>query len=297
MIYTLTLNPALDYTVRLARLAVGETNRSGEESLRLGGKGLNVSSVLYNLGVPTVAYGCFAGEIGELMRRKAEALPFEVRPLEGEGESRINLKIKAEKETEINASGAKLKEEERARFKRELALLEVGDFVVFAGSTPPGMRSSVYLELMQAVKEGVHCVVDTTGEALKSALVGRPFLVKPNEKELGDLFGVRVENKEQAVVYAKKVCALGARNCLVSLGGDGAVLVTDDGEVLTVSAPQGTVVDTVGAGDSVVAGFLWKASQGADLKTAFLAGVCAGSATAFSSGLATKEQVEALLSK
>lgn len=295
MIYTLTFNPALDYTVRLPALAVGKTNRSQSQTLRLGGKGLNVSAVLHALGAKTLAYSFSAGEIGEMMKKKAAELPFPVKWFQAEGESRINVKIKADTETEINASGAKIGEETLQTLKAELAKIKAGETLVLSGSLPTGMRRTLYAELMSATESGVKCVVDTSGEALKASLACRPFLVKPNLQELAELFGVEILGKGDAIKYAQKLCALGAKNALISLGADGAVFVSASGKTYQTDAPKGKVVDTVGAGDSVVAGFLWAIEQGADEETAFKTGVAAGSATAFSEGLATKERVTDLL--
>ena len=205
MIYTLTLNPALDYTLRLPALEVGETNRSLSENLRLGGKGINVSAVLKNLGGETVAFAFAAGAIGELMKEKAREIDLPVRWLKAQGESRINLKIKAEEETEINARGVVIEESALEKLKTELSLLQAGDFLVLAGSLPAGMRRTLYAECIEWVKDGVNCVVDTTGESLKATLAKRPFLVKPNAAELGELFGVEIENKAQAAKYAKEL--------------------------------------------------------------------------------------------
>ena len=170
-----------------------------------------------------------------------------------------------------------------------------GDFLVLAGSLPTGTRRTLYAECMQWVKEGVNCVVDTTGETLKAVLPHRPFLVKPNAAELGELFGVEIENKAQAVKYAKELVGLGARRVIVSMGGDGAVFVSEDGKEYQTITPKGIAKDSVGAGDSVVAGFLCALEKGEDERTAFLTGVAAGSATAFLEGFATKEKVEELL--
>lgn len=296
MVHTLTLNSALDYTVFSSKLVLGETNRTEKAFLRVGGKGINVSAVLKSLGVESLAYGFTAGAVGELIKEKAREAGLNARWISASGESRINLKIKAERETEINAKGLTVTPESCRELMKNLSKINSGDFLVMAGSVPTGMTSSIYADLMSTLSDkGARFIVDATGEALLSAVRQKPFLVKPNAAELGELFGVKIENKEQAIFYAKELCDMGAENIIVSLGGEGAVFVSEDGEEYQTPAPEGKVVDTVGAGDSVVAGFLYATISGKDRKTAFLTGVAAGSATAFSEGFATKEKTEKLL--
>lgn len=296
MVHTLTFNPALDYTVFLSRFVLGETNRLDRSALRAGGKGLNVSAVLTSFGVETLAHGFVAGGIGTLIEEKAREAGLNTKFVSASGESRINVKIKTESETEINGKGLTVTPEAYLALLNNLSKINDGDFLVFAGSVPAGMRSSAYADIMSELSgKGVRFVVDATGEALLSTLSQNPFLIKPNAAELGELFGVRIENKEQAVFYAKELCALGAENVLVSLGGEGAVFVSKEGEEYETPAPKGKVIDAVGAGDSVVAGFLYATLQGKDKRAAFLTGVAAGSATAFSEGFATKEKTEELL--
>lgn len=296
MIHTLTLNPALDHTVRAESFTLGVTNRAEEEKLTVGGKGINVSLMLSSLGVESIAHGFLGGEIGVLIEQKARSAGLVTKFIFTAGESRINCKIKSNEETELNGKGVTVTPEAYAELLKNLSSLQAGDFLVLAGSVPQGLTKTVYAELMQALKgKGIRFVVDTTGEALRSALPHRPFLVKPNAAELGELFGVEITEKERAVFYAKKLLELGAERVLVSLGGEGAVFVSETGEEYQTAAPQGKVVDTVGSGDSVVAGFLWSFTQGRDERTAFLTGVAAGSASAFTDGFATKTEVENLL--
>ena len=296
MIHTLTLNPALDHTVRAESFTLGVTNRVAEEKLTVGGKGINVSLMLSSLGAESIAHGFLGGEVGVLIEQKARAAGLVTKFIFTAGESRINCKIKSDEETELNGKGVTVTPEAYAELLKNLSSLQAGDFLVLAGSVPQGLTKTVYAELMQALKgKGIRFVVDTTGEALRSALPHRPFLVKPNAAELGELFGVEITGKERAVFYAKKLLELGAERVLVSLGGEGAVFVSETGEEYQTTAPQGKVVDTVGSGDSVVAGFLWSIAQGRDERTAFLTGVAAGSASAFTDGFATKTEVENLL--
>ena len=296
MIITVTLNPALDYTVWTENFTLGVTNRASEASLRVGGKGINVSAVLSAFGVPTLALTFVAGEIGRVIEQKLSALDFPSKTIWTAGENRINVKIKSGVETELNGKGVEVTKEAYDALKSALNEAKRGDIVVLSGSVPSGLKKTVYADLMREFSlRGVRFVVDGTGEALKTALPLEPLLVKPNETELGELFGVQIENKTQAIEYAKKLCEVGAQNALVSLGADGAVFVSRNGECFVSNAPQGKVVDTVGAGDSVVAGFLYAFERGRDLNTAFLTGVASGSATAFSQGLATKEKTEELL--
>ncbi len=296
MVHTLTLNPALDYTVFSSKLVLGETNRASEATLRVGGKGINVSAVLSSLGVKTLAHGFVSGAVGGLIQEKAREAGLPTSFVFAAGESRINVKIKAETETEMNGEGLTVTPEAYEELLENLSKIKSGDFLVLAGSVPTGMRSSAYADIMSELSgKGIRFVVDATGEALLSAVRQKPFLIKPNAAELGELFGVKIERKEQAVRYAKELCGMGAENVIVSLGGEGAVFVSKEGEEYETAAPKGKVVDTVGAGDSVVAGFLYATLQRKDKKTAFLTGVAAGSATAFSEGFATKEKTEELL--
>lgn len=298
MTYTVTLNPSLDYTLQLEKLRPGELNRCQGAAFSCGGKGINVSVVLHNLGVPTVALGFVAGFTGAqiLSALQARGIAAEFFRLE-EGCSRVNVKVQAQEETELNADGPAIPAWQLERLFRRLEELEAGDSLVLAGSLPAGLPADTYA-CMLARLEGkkIYTVVDTSGEPLRRALSGRPFLVKPNRQELQELYGCPLDTEEALTDAARMLQRQGARNVLVSLAGQGALLLGEDGRPYRQPAPQGKVVGSVGAGDSMVAGFLagYLESHG-NLQLALRTGLAAGSASAFSAGLATRAQVEALL--
>lgn len=297
MIYTITLNPSLDYFVTVEHLEVGRTNRATSEQIWTGGKGLNVSVMLKNLGIDSTVLGFTAGFIGKEIMHRIEAqgiqngliwLP--------EGNSRINVKIKNMEGTEINGIGPDIPEEELDKLLASAGQLKRGDFLVLAGSVPAGMPHHIYEKLMAATAgKGVEVIVDAEGSLLRQVLPYHPFLIKPNHHELGDLFGVEIKERSEAIPYAKKLQEEGARNVLVSMAGKGAVLLSEDGRVLEMEAPKGKVKNAVGAGDSMVAGFLTGWLDRKDYEYAFKIGVCAGSASAFSEGMATRLEVESFL--
>lgn len=302
MIYTLTMNPALDYFVTVNNFTLGRTNRTEEELLLPGGKGLNVSIVLSNLDVKTTALGFVAGFVGEEIIRRMEAFGVHTEFHKVAcGNSRINVKLKNINGTEINGAGPKLSNDDIDCLWDRLYKLTEGDTLVLAGSVPKSVSSDFYREIMEKLttgehaKKGIRFVVDATGELLKRVLPLQPFLVKPNEQELGELFEVTLTTKEEVIPYAKKLQDMGAKNVLVSLGSRGAVLVDENGAVYQSEAPEGTLVNAVGAGDSMVAGFLAGYEQKKDYEFAFRMGLAAGSASAFSEGLASKEEIECLL--
>lgn len=298
MIYTVTLNPALDYVMHLsAPLALGETNRAEGEPLQCGGKGINVSLVLQELSVPSVALGFVAGDTGKQLTAMLEqqGLRQEMLPLP-EGRTRINVKLKGAAETEINGAGPMISAQALEQLAKRLDVLEKGDVLVLAGSIPAGVPQTVYRDLMQPLTErGVSFVVDTTGQALREALSCRPLLVKPNRSELAQLCGRSLDTEKDLVQAAAELQAQGAQNVLVSLGGDGALLLDAQQRVFRAAAPVGKLVNSVGAGDSMVAGFLaaWCAGKGSE--AALRLGSAAGGATAFSSKLATQKDISALL--
>ncbi|MBO5364224.1 MAG: 1-phosphofructokinase [Clostridia bacterium] len=297
MVYTLTLNPALDYVVKVPDYRNGQVNRAGETAFLPGGKGINVSIMLKHLGINSVPLGFAAGFTGKELERYliCEGCVPEFVYL-AEGNTRINVKLKAGTETEINAPGPKVTERELEALKAQIAGLESGDFLVLAGSIPKGLPESIYRDIMADLQgKGVNVAVDTEGDALLQTLPYQPFLIKPNHHELGDIFGVEINTKEMAAEYARKLQKQGARNVLVSMAGQGAVLATENGKGFAAEAPKGTVVNSTGAGDSTVAGFLVGYLETEDYETAFLKGICSGSATAFSQGLGTAEEVEELL--
>lgn len=298
MIYTVTFNPALDYAVQMEQMVPGNVNRTKKEQISFGGKGINVSVVLKHLGVESKALGFIAGFTGkEIERRvKAEGVSTDFITL-SEGMSRINVKIKAEKETEINGQGPDITENAKNQLFEQLNLLSDGDVLVLAGSVPATLPPDIYEQIMKQLQnQSVFVVVDATRTLLLNVLKYHPFLIKPNNHELGELFGVTCKTKEEIAFYAKKLQEKGAKNVLVSMAGDGAVFLSEQGKVFFVAAPEpdGTVINSVGAGDSMVAGFLASYFSEYDYEKAVKYGAAAGSATAFSEGLAEKSQVEAL---
>ena len=300
MIYTVTFNPSIDYIVRLERFAPGEINRVNYEQILPGGKGINVSIVLKNLGHESTALGFTAGFTGTAMREMLASFGVaeDFVPLD-EGFSRINVKIKAEEESEINGQGPVITEDaQRALFDR-LDRLKSGDTLVLAGSIPNTLPDDMYERIMEHLSgRGICIVVDATKNLLRRVLKYRPFLIKPNNHELGEMFGVVLKTDDEIVAHAKKLQEEGAENVLISMAGDGAILLTREGVFYRSAAPKGTLVNSVGAGDSMVAGFLagFMESDG-DYARAFYMGVATGSASAFSENLATRDEALALLKK
>lgn len=294
MIYTVTFNPALDYALGVEHLEPGMTNRSHYEQLLPGGKGLNVSTILNNLGIENIAFGFIAGFTGEEIKRSFEEFggmsDFTV--LKG-GISRINVKIKADTETEINAKGPVIDDEALSELIGKVNRLKDGDILVLAGSIPTTLPDSLYSEIMKLLSDrDIMIAVDATKDLLLNVLPYKPFLIKPNNHELGEIFGVTLKTREDVVPYAKKLQERGARNVLVSMAGEGAVLVAENGEVLKSEAPKGKVINSVGAGDSMVAGFIAGWCERQDYAHAFKMGLASGSASAFSEVLATKPEIE-----
>ncbi len=297
MIYTVTLNPSLDYIVDVENMTLGMTNRTSYEQMEAGGKGINVSYVLRSLGVESKALGFLAGFTGEEICRRIvhDGICADFEMLES-GMSRINVKVRNIDGTEINGMGPDISETNLKDFMDKLDGLQAEDILVLAGSIPKSLPDTIYQEIMQRLSgKGVRFVVDASKDLLKNVLRYRPFLIKPNHHELGELFGVRIASREEAVPYAKQLQEMGAVNVLVSLGGMGAVLVDEQGVVHSSKAPDGTVINTVGSGDSMVAGFLTGWLERADYDYAFRMGLAAGSASAFSAKLATGDEVRRLL--
>lgn len=294
MIFTVTFNPSLDYVVHMDSFEPGRLNRTRGEQLYPGGKGINVSVMLKNLGLESKALGFLAGQTGRAIEELAakNGCCVDFIPVKS-GFSRINVKIKADQESEINGQGPQIAPEEINLLLERLDALEDGDFLVLAGSIPDTLPSDIYQQILKRLKKKIQPVVDATGELLLGVLKYRPFLVKPNHHELGALFG-RELTLEEIPEYAAKLQALGARNVLVSMAGDGALLLTEDGKRFQDRPPKGTVVNSVGAGDSMVAGFLYGWITTHDYAQAFRWGLAAGSASAFQDWLANKEEIEKL---
>lgn len=299
MIYTLTFNPSLDYIVTVPRFTCGIVNRTKEEVIFPGGKGINVSMVLKNLGFENTALGFLAGFTGDKLKSLVEEKGIHAEFISvKEGMSRINVKLRSEQETEINGQGPAIVETDIQKLYERLEQLKDGDILVMAGSIPDVMPGTMYMDIMKHLRDKkLKIVVDATKDLLVNVLEYHPFLIKPNNHELGEIFGVAIQEKEDVVAYAKKLQEKGARNVLISMAGDGAVLVAEDGTVYRSGAPKGKVVNSVGAGDSMVAGFLAGYLEHGSYEKAFRMGVCTGSASAFSEQLATKEEVLALLAQ
>lgn len=294
MVYTVTLNPSLDYIVSVDDFRLGLTNRTKTELMMSGGKGINVSTVLCNLGIESTALGFVAGFIGDEIARRVETMHVRSDFIYLEkGVSRINVKLRSVDGTEINGMGPEIGEGELKSLMEKLDAMQAGDTLVLAGSIPPSLPDDVYSRMMERLDgRGIRIVVDATGNLLLDTLSHHPFLIKPNNHELGALFDVELSTRESVVPYAKELQKRGARNILVSMGGEGAVLIAESGHVYASPAPRGTVVNSVGAGDSMVAGFLAGWMKKADYCHAFYMGLAAGSASAFSEYLATGAAVE-----
>ena len=298
MIYTVTFNPSIDYIVRLEQFTAGEINRVNYEQILPGGKGINVSIVLKNLGHESTALGFLAGFTGVAMQQMLHSFGVTddfVRL--NDGFSRINVKIKAESETEINGQGPVITEEAQRALFAKLDRLTSGDTLVLAGSIPNTLPDDIYERIMEHLEgRGIRIVVDATKNLLRRVLKYRPFLIKPNNHELGEMFGVELKTDDDIIFHAKKLQEEGATNVLISMAGDGAILLTAEGVFYRSAAPKGTLVNSVGAGDSMVAGFLagFMESDGS-YEHAFYMGVATGSASAFSPNLATREEALALL--
>lgn len=299
MIYTVTFNPSLDYIVSVNDFQLGLTNRTDSELILPGGKGINVSTILMNLGIDSTAFGFAAGFTGEEIIREVEAMGIRSDFIKiDSGISRINLKLKNIDGTEINGSGPEISEEKIEELLRKLDILGEGDILVLAGSIPASMPADMYSTIMERLQhKNVTFIVDATKDLLINVLKYKPFLIKPNNHELGELFDVKLTTREEVIPYGKKLQKQGARNVLISMAGQGAVLVAEDGSVYEAPAPKGTLVNAVGAGDSMVAGFTAGWIEKKDYRHAFYMGVSAGSASAFSEYLATKEEIMDLYEK
>lgn len=295
MIYTVTFNPAIDYVVKVGELVPGEINRSSSEEMYFGGKGINVSLVLRELGIESVSLGFVAGFTGEAIANgvaSAGVLTDFIRLKNGN--TRINVKIKSKDETDINGRGPDIDGESLELLFRRLDALVPGDMLVLSGSIPSSLPDDIYERILGRLDgRGIDFVVDATKDLLKKALKYRPFLIKPNNVELGEMFGLKLTGKNEIASYARKLQELGARNVLVSMAGDGALLIDENGTYHECGVCAGKVRNSVGAGDSMVAGFI-AGSRGGDYEKALRLGTACGGATAFSDGLGTKELINKL---
>lgn len=293
MIYTVTFNPALDYILELDKLEIGKIQKSKTELILPGGKGINVSTVLTNLEVENIALGYKAGFVGAEIERLLKNMNVKTDFIDlGEGNSRINVKISGEEETAINTNGPKISENKILELLEKLKTLNENDYLVLSGSIPSSIKDDIYEKICRIVKkQNVKIVVDATKNLLVQALKYNPFLIKPNNEELGEIFGVEIHTKEDAYVYGKKLKEMGAKNVLVSMGKIGAALIDEAGQEYFIKSPEGKRVNTVGSGDSMVAGFIAGFLKYNNYNDALKMGVSAGSASALSKYLATKEEV------
>ncbi|WP_315078771.1 1-phosphofructokinase [uncultured Clostridium sp.] len=299
MINTITLNPSLDYIVKVDNFKVDSLNRSNDEEVYAGGKGINVSIVLNNLGIVNTALGYIAGFTGNEIERqvKNHGVDCDFIKLKN-GISRINVKLKSNGETEINGAGPEITNDDLNKLYEKLSDLKEGDYLILSGSIPNSVPDDIYQNIMEKLLEKkVEFIVDATKDLLLKVLEYEPFLIKPNHHELAEMFNVELKNDEDIIIYGKKLQEMGAKNVLISMAGDGAILLPENGEPIKREVPKGILKNSVGAGDSMVAGFLAGYLKNNDIKEAFKMGIATGSASAFSDELAIKEEVEKLLSK
>ena len=299
VIYTVTFNPSLDYIVSVKDFRPGMTNRTSSELMLAGGKGINVSIVLGNLGIKSTALGFIAGFTGDEIVRRLHNSGINSEFIKiNDGISRINIKLKSIDGTEINGQGPHIDSSHIEKLMNRLRRFESGDVLVLAGSIPAGISDNIYKDIMDMLKDkGVQIVVDATSRLLTNVLEYKPFFIKPNQHELGDIFNVTLNTQEEVIPYALELKKMGAVNVCVSMGGKGAILVADDGNVYKAKAPDGILKNSVGAGDSLVAGFLSGWIEKKDYEYAFRKGVATGSASAFSERLATNGEVNDLIGK
>lgn len=299
MIYTVTFNPSIDYIVRVDDFQLGETNRSTSEEMYLGGKGINVSRILKELSFDSVALGFRAGFIGDEILNELERLDIKSDFVKlDSGVSRVNVKIKGNHETEINGQGPEIPKEAIDKLYQKLEQLKEGDILVLAGSIPNSLPQSIYEEIMERLSgKGIHYIVDATKDLLLNVLKYRPFLIKPNTHELGEIFNKVIQSEEEIISCANTLKEMGAVNVLVSMAKDGAILLDEKGNIHKRAPAVGKTVNSVGAGDSMVAGFLAGYLESEDYETALKLGTAAGSATAFSKDLATCDEIKKLFKK
>ena len=294
MVYTVTLNPALDYVMKLKALRTDDINRTDGEEIYYGGKGINVSVILTQLGIPNTALGFLGGFTGKKLEEmlKNDNISCDFNHLKN-GDTRINVKIKADKEIDLNACGPEITKEDMQSFLRKLDGIKSGDYLILAGSIPNTLPDDIYEQILERVGDrNINCVVDATGDLLKNVLKYKPFLIKPNHHELGDLFSVQIKSDDDIVKYSKKLQEMGAKNVLVSMAKDGAMLTDENGNVHRIGNAKGKLINSVGCGDSMVAGFTAGYIKTADYSYALRLGSACGNATAFSEKLATREEIE-----
>lgn len=298
MIYTVTFNPAIDYVVHIGDMKTGQVNRSEHEEMFFGGKGINVSVVLKELGIDSKALGFTAGFTGEAIENGLEEMGIDTDFVRlAKGNSRINVKIKSAQETDLNGQGPEISEAELEKLFQKLDELNDGDTLILAGSIPASLPENVYERILERLSgRDIRAVVDATGRLLMNVLKYEPFLIKPNDHELGEMFAVKINNMDDALKYAQKLREMGARNVLVSMAEKGAMLLDENGKVHRCGVCTGTVKNSVGAGDSMVAGFVAGVSEGG-YGYALKLGTAAGGATAFSEGLAKREDIIRLLAQ
>ena len=297
MIYTVTLNPSIDYVIKLEHLNTGHVNRVNSENVYPGGKGINVSRILKTLGNDNVATGFVSNFTGDFIKNSLyeQNIKSDFIQLDN-GFTRINVKIKSDEETEINGQGPHISEEKLNELFNKLDELREDDILILAGSIPSTLNENLYEVIMDKVKESkAKVVVDATKKLLLNVLKYNPFLIKPNNHELEEIFNVRIHNEEDIITYANKLKDMGAKNVLVSRGKDGALLVTEDNKVYVSNVPKGNVINSVGAGDSMVAGFVCGYLNTNSYEEALKLGAASGSATAFSSDLAKRELIYKLI--
>ena len=296
MIYTVTLNPALDYVIQVDHFRPGQINRNKSENIYFGGRGINVSCILNELGFQSTALGFIAGFTGKALSDGLKQMGIVSDFITAEkGMTRINVKMKSDEETEINGTGPVISAENFEELKNRIRNLSADDTLVLSGSIPSCMASDTYVKIIECLHEDVRLVVDAEKDLLLKVLKYRPFLIKPNNLELGEMFAAKITSVDEIVYYAKKLQEKGARNVLVSMAKDGAVLLDENGNVSRMGVAKGTVVNSVGAGDSMVAGFLAGYLEKGDYAWALKLGTACGGATAFPSGLAVREEIMAVL--
>ncbi|WP_040984664.1 1-phosphofructokinase [Oceanobacillus jeddahense] len=297
MIYTITLNPSIDYIVPVDKIELGGLSYMDNDYKLPGGKGINVSRILKALSTDSVALGFVGGFTGKFIEDVLNELDVRTNFVNIKEDTRINIKLKSDQETEINGRGPALSDEEVTRFLKQLEEVKEGDTVILSGSKPPSLPDNFYEQLIQkATSQGAEFAIDTTGAALEASLSYKPLLVKPNIHELEALFHVKLKTNEEVITYGKKLLEKGAKHVIISMGGDGALLITDRGNY-RAEAPEGKLINSVGAGDSMVAGFISSFLKSNDPVESFKTAVASGSATAFSEDLATTEAIENLRSQ